>query len=49
MNGLTYFDKRFGFSVNEGEFPNIHVRWKVPYGFYLALSPVLRFHWFFGQ
>jgi hypothetical protein len=44
--GLTYFKSDLGFSVNEGYFPNIHVRWKRPFGFYVAISKNIRF-WFF--
>jgi len=45
MCGVTYF-RRWGFSINEGAYPNIHVRWR--YGqrwglnWYIALSPKLK-------
>lgn len=45
MKGLTYFDKSYGFSINEGEFPNIHVCWCHTYGVYVAISH--RFKWWY--
>lgn len=41
----TYFNRR-RFSINEGEYPNIHVSWRGWIGFYVALSPRLKWHWF---
>lgn len=42
----TYFHK-WGFSINEGEFPNICLKWSWKYcGFYIALSPRLKWYWF---
>lgn len=38
---MTYFAK-WGFSINEGQFPNIHIRWDRTPGFYIAFSPRLR-------
>ena len=38
FQGVTYF-RRWGFSINEGEFPNIHVSWRRDgFLFYLAFS-----------
>lgn len=38
MKGLTYF-KPWAFSINEGQFPNIHISWHRSPIFYLALTP----------
>lgn len=48
FSGYTYFRLSTGFSINEGEFPNIHVSWRRPYGVYLALSPKLKWWRFYG-
>lgn len=37
MRGMTYF-KRWKFSINEGEFPNIHVNFHTRF-LYIALRP----------
>lgn len=34
MKGITYFDLSHGFSINEGQVPNICIDWKIPM-FYL--------------
>lgn len=47
MKGYTYFNKANGFSINEGQFPNIHVSWR-PIGFYIAISERLKFHKFWN-
>ena len=39
----TYF-RRYGFSINEGEFPNIHISWRERFHFYLAISRKLKLH-----
>lgn len=39
--GVTYF-KKHSFSINEGEFPNIHMNWRDGLFVYAALSPRLR-------
>lgn len=43
MKGLTYF-KRWGFSINEGVFPNIHMTWGNGLFVYIALTGTLRWH-----
>jgi hypothetical protein len=47
--GLTYF-RPWGFSINEGCFPNIHLSWNLcgmrRIHFYVALSRRLK--WFFS-
>lgn len=48
MKGLTYF-KRWGFSINEGRFPNIHFSWSGPFGLYFycafrLFKKTYRFH-----
>lgn len=41
-NGITYFAD-WGFSINEGCFPNIHMSWGDKYTFiYIALTAKLR-------
>lgn len=45
MKGLSYFG-RFGFSVNEGGIPNIHIRWWRPIGFYICRTETKRYSWF---
>jgi hypothetical protein len=40
--GFTYF-KRWAFSINEGQFPNVHVNFRTRF-FYVALSPRLKWH-----
>lgn len=42
MKGLTYF-RWWGFSINEGQFPNIHVSWSHWFFIYIALTP--RWKW----
>lgn len=47
LNGL-YYVRRWGFSLNEGCFPNIHMSWrKRPGGFlfYVALGPKWKWWW----
>lgn len=44
--GVTYFDWRSGFSINEGEYPNIHVSWGWCWHFYLAFSRRWTWSWF---
>jgi hypothetical protein len=44
--GFSYFDSKKGFSINEGQFPNIHVAWNEVVGFYIAFSHRLKFHRF---
>lgn len=48
MKGVTYFDCKAGqASLNEGQYPNVHVRWKPPHwGFYLCLGRGFRLYWF---
>lgn len=41
-DGITYF-RWWGFSVNEGRYPNIHVNWRDGY-WYVCLGPKLRWH-----
>ncbi len=42
MKGLTYFEW-WGFSINEGTFPNIHISWGDKYTFiYICLTSKLR-------
>lgn len=45
--GITYF-RWWGFSVNEGRFPNIHVSWCLGGDWhlfwYVCLGPKLRWH-----
>lgn len=41
MKGITYFT-RWGFSINEGQFPNIHVNWSNPF-LYIAFTKGWRF------
>lgn len=40
---MTYF-RRWGFSINEGHFPNIHMSWRDGLFAYIALSDRLRWH-----
>lgn len=50
MRGMTYF-RRWGFSINEGEVPNIHVSWNIcglrRFYFYLCLTRNVRLHFGF--
>lgn len=41
MKGFTYL-KRRGFSINEGEYPNIHISWYNHFVFYFAWSRSFR-------
>ncbi len=43
---LSYFRLATGFSINEGGFPNIHIHWGRPVGFYIALNRRLKLWWF---
>ncbi|WP_156436073.1 hypothetical protein [Bradyrhizobium pachyrhizi] len=37
LKGVTYF-RRWGFSINEGEFPNVHASWRSDtFFFYVAI------------
>ena len=46
-NGGITFISHWGLSLNEGRFPNIHLRWgRRPYGFYIALTHRWKFWWF---
>ena len=43
----TYFSRDMkALSVNEGRYPNIHIRWGAVFGFYIALNNKLRVSWF---
>jgi hypothetical protein len=44
LRGFTYF-RRWGFSVNEGEFPNVHCSWRDGLFVYVALRPGAVRHW----
>lgn len=48
MKGLTYF-RRNAFSINEGEYPNVHASYNLLPGmgfyFYLAITPRLKWRW----
>ena len=48
MKGRTYF-RRYGFSINEGEIPNIHLSWNnnqsLGVYLYICLTPKYRFAW----
>jgi len=44
--GISYFRLSTGFSLNEGQFPNIHVHWARPMGFYIALTHRLKWWWY---
>jgi hypothetical protein len=50
MRGATYFAP-WGFSINEGQVPNIHVSWNLcgmrRFYFYLCLAPFQRFSFSF--
>jgi hypothetical protein len=38
QRGISYFNWRNGFSINESQFPNITIRWGWPRIFYVAIS-----------
>lgn len=39
--GITYFE-RWGFSINEGKFPNVHISWRDRrFNFYAGLFPLM--------
>lgn len=50
LKGRTYFRWRRGFSINEGEFPNVHISWRTfgrrwRFYFYIAFSHRLKWWW----
>lgn len=44
FNGV-YYVRPWGFSLNESEYPNLHISWRWWFVFYLALSQRMKLRW----